>query len=90
MARTYQYGEEESAERCKEGDAVGVFPKHLLSNLNQPVHASGCLHDARAGNGSDDDVNHVCWRRTGFQMETENQQCQSDAGNGSQGKASVS
>ena len=67
-----EHRQEESAERSQEGDAVGMLAEHLLGNLNQPVHAARCLHDASTGDGSDDDVDYVGGWRTWFHSETEN------------------
>ncbi len=77
-----EHRQEESAQRGEEGDAVGVLAQHLLGQLDQPVHTARGLHDAGAGDGGDDDVNHVGGRGAGFHTEAKHENCQADARDG--------
>ena len=59
MARSHEDGEEEGGQRGEEGDALGVLAQQLFGNLDEPVHTSGGLHDACAGNGGYDDIDDI-------------------------------
>ena len=80
MSRTDEHGEEERRQRSEERDAVWMLAQQFLGYLYQPVHASRCLHDACTGHGGNDDVDDISWRRARLQTESENEQCQSNAG----------
>ena len=71
MTSTNQNGQEESGQRCKESDAVGMFTQHFLGNLNHPVHTARCLQHTSTGYGSDYDVDNISRRGTRLQSETE-------------------
>ena len=40
MTCTNQNRQEERTQWSEEGDAIRMFAKHLLSNLDQPVHTT--------------------------------------------------
>ena len=89
MAGSDEDGQEESAERGEEGDVLRVLAEHLLGDLDHPVHASGGLQDAGTGHCRDDDVDDVGGRGAGLQAETEDEDGETDAGNGAEGQAAV-
>ena len=68
---------------------VGVLTQHFLCQLDQPVHTSGRLHDTCAGHGSDDDVDDVRRRRSGFHTEREHEDSQTDTGDGTERQTAV-
>ena len=89
MSCTDENRQEERTQRSEERDAVGVLTQQSLGNLDEPVHTARGLHDACTGDGSDDDVDDVGRGRTGFQTETEHQQCESDARDGAECQTAV-
>ena len=89
MTRTYQHRQKESGERGKESDVVRMLTQHLLGYLDQPVHTARGLHNAGAGYGGDDDVNHIGRRCAWLESESEHKYGKTNTGNGSQGKTAI-
>lgn len=72
-----------------ESDMVGMAAEKPLSDLNHPVHSSGCLQDAGARDGGYDYIDDVRGRRAWLQAEAKHKQGKSYTGNGAERKASV-
>ena len=89
MARSYKHGQEKGAEGGKEGNAVGMLAEHALGYLDEPVHTARGLKHTGAGHGGYDDVNHIGGWRTGFHVETEHQNGQTDTGDGTKSQTAV-
>ena len=89
VAGSYEDGQEERSQRSKECDMIGVLTKHFLCQLNQPIHTSGRLHNTGAGHSSDDDVDDVRRRCSGLHAERENEDGQTDTGDGAERQTTV-
>ena len=68
---------------------LGMLAEHLLRYLYHPVHASGGLQGAGAGDGCDDDVDDVRRRGAGLEAESEYEDGEADAGDRTECEAAV-
>ena len=89
MAGAHEHGEEEGADGGEDGDVVGVLAQEAFGYLDEPIHASRCLHDAGAGDGRDDDVDDVGRGLAGLQAETEHEYGEADSRDGAEREAAV-
>ena len=68
---------------------VRVLAEHPFRDLDHPVHTARRLEGTGAGDGCDDDVDDVRGRCAGLEPETEHENRQADAGNGTEGQGPV-
>ena len=73
MTCSYQNGEEEGADGCKEGNLTGMAAEQLLGYLYQPVHAARGLQDAGTCHGGHNDVDDIGGRSAWFQTVVEDE-----------------
>ena len=66
-----------------------MLTQHLFRQLNEPVHSARSLHDTRTGYGCNDDVDDIGWRSTWLQAETENENGETDARDGTECKTAI-
>ena len=79
MSGTDQDSQEEGAERSEERDPVRMPAEQLLSQLDEPVHATGCLEDSCAGYRRYYDVDYISRGFARLHPESEHQDSQTDA-----------
>ena len=89
VAGTHEHREEERAERCENSDVVRVLSQEPLRNLDEPIHAARCLHDACAGHRRDDDVDDVGRGLARLHAEPEHENREADSGNRAEGETPV-
>ena len=89
MTRSHKDGKKEGGERREEGDAVRMPSEQSLSNLNHPVHTARCLENSGTGHGGDDDINDIGRWVTGLQMESEDENGQTDTRDCAEGQRAI-
>ena len=82
MTRTYKDGEKERGEGRQDGDALRMLTQYLLCYLYHPVHTARSLQHTRTGHSGNDNVDDVRRRIARLQTKPEDQDCKSDARDG--------